>query len=167
MRYWSPKLRPVRPGEWIQFDGSRRIAVITEIELSSPSRKLLRAVTWAEDPLARDLIGFFPAGELRLAAEIVWRQVGPPETPEHPPAPSVADGQVGWHPLLNAEERRPGTWTMVDSVGYAYGSVHITRQGDDVYYLGQFRQNPIGRFERLRPAVENIHLAYIRSTHVR
>ena len=62
-------------------------------------------------------------------------------------------------PLLNADENRPGTWTLRDSEGHAYGGIRITRQGADVYYLAQYRGNPIGRFDRLGTAVETVHLA--------
>jgi hypothetical protein len=72
MRYWQPKLRVVRPGTWLQFDGSRRIAVIRTFNAGYPPRPLLRADTWAEDDVARDFIGYFPADELRLCAEMVW-----------------------------------------------------------------------------------------------
>lgn len=72
MRYWSPKLRSVRPGEWLQFDGSRRIAIIREVEVGTPAKALLRAETWAEDVTARDFIGYFLADSLRLAGETVW-----------------------------------------------------------------------------------------------
>lgn len=69
-----------------------------------------------------------------------------------------------WHPLLNADENRPGFWTLRDADGHAYGGIRITRQGADVYYLAQYRGNPIGRFDRLRTAVENVHLAHVRAT---
>lgn len=72
MRYWSPRLRSVTPGEWSQFDGSRRIAIIREVEIGTPAKALLRAETWAEDAAARDFIGYFPVDSLRLAAETVW-----------------------------------------------------------------------------------------------
>lgn len=72
MRYWSPKLESVTRGEWLQFDGSRRIAVIHEAEIGTPPKLLLRAETRAEDPTARDFIGYFPSDSLRLAAETVW-----------------------------------------------------------------------------------------------
>lgn len=127
---------------------------------------MLRADTWAQEENARNLIGYFPPDELRLAAETVWDEYqaaliseGKVSTMANQPS-----GGVEWHPLLNAEERTPGTWTMLDSDGYAYGGVRIVRQGSDVFYLGQFRGNPIGRFDRLRPAVENVHLAYVRAT---
>ena len=71
MRYWQPKLRSVTRGEWIQFDGSRRIAIIREVEAGTPSKPLLRAETWEADEAARDLIGYFPIDEIRLAAETV------------------------------------------------------------------------------------------------
>ena len=74
VRYWQPKLRSVTRGEWIQFDGSRRIAIIREISAGNPPKPLLRAETWAPDDVARDFIGYFPADELRLAAETIWKE---------------------------------------------------------------------------------------------
>lgn len=74
MRYWQPKLRSVTPGEWIQFDGSRRIAIIREVTIGIPPKPLLRAETWTSDPEARDLIGYFPPDSVRLAAETVWKE---------------------------------------------------------------------------------------------
>lgn len=163
VRYWQPKLRSVTRGEWLQFDGSRRIAIIRQVEAGHPPKPLLRADTWAPDPAARDLIGYFPGDELRLCAETVWGEYFAATEGKEAPMPSP-NGSVEWHPLLNADERTPGIWTMVDSEGAAYGGVRIVRQGSEVYYLGQFRGNPIGRFDRLRPAVENVHLAYVRAT---
>lgn len=72
MRYWQPKLRSITRGEWLQFDGSRRIAIIREVEIGTPPKPLLRAETWAEDATARDFIGYFPADALRFVAETVW-----------------------------------------------------------------------------------------------
>lgn len=72
MRYWTPKLRTIRDGEWVQFDRGRRIAIIRRIGAGHPPRELLRADTWADDPLGRDFLGYFPVDELRLAAEMVW-----------------------------------------------------------------------------------------------
>ena len=72
MRYWQPKLRVVGPGTWLQFDGSRRIAIIRTVTAGYPPRPLLRADTWSADDDARAFLGYFPADELRLCAEMVW-----------------------------------------------------------------------------------------------
>lgn len=165
VRYWQPKLRAVAPGTWLQFDGSRRIAVIRVVSAGHPPKPLLRADTWAADEGARDLLGYFPPDELRICAEVVWslfqdaiaNQGKEPAVEKHRP-------DVEWHPLLNADENTPGVWTLRDADGHAYGGVRIVRQGADIYYLGQFRGNPIGRFDRLRPAVENVHLALVRAS---
>ncbi|WP_438854874.1 hypothetical protein [Agromyces sp. M3QZ16-3] len=164
MRYWQPKLRVIRPGTWLQFDGSQRIAVIRTVSAGYPPRPLLRADTWAADDVARDFIGYFPIDELRLCAEMVWslyqEAISTPPKDTTMNAKQTSPGQ--WHPLLNADENRPGSWTLRDSDGHAYGGIRITRQGADIYYLAQYRGNPIGRFGRLRTAVENVHLAHVR-----
>lgn len=168
MRYWQPKLRPAAQGTWLQFDGTRRIAIIRVVTAGHPQRLLLRADTWAADEAARDLLGFFPPDALRLCAEVIWglyqdataRQGKEPTMHKQRP-------EVEWHPLLNADENTPGAWTLRDADGHAYGGVKIVRQGTEIYYLGQFRGDPIGRFDRLRPAVENVHLALVRATQGR
>ncbi|GAA1061401.1 hypothetical protein [Agromyces bracchium] len=166
MRYWQPKLRGVRPGTWLQFDGSRRIAVIRTVNAGYPPRPLLRADTWAADDATRDFIGYFPIDELRLCAEMVWSlyQEATTAPPEDITMNARQHGPDKWHPLLNADENRPGFWTLRDADGHTYGGIRITRQGTDVYYLAQYRGNPIGRFDRLRTAAENVHLAHVRAT---
>ncbi|MFE6965672.1 hypothetical protein ACFVAJ_11175 [Agromyces sp. NPDC057679] len=72
MRYWSPNLRSVTRGEWVQFDGERRIAIIREISAGTPPQPLLRDDTWAPVEADRDFLGYFPIDALRLAAEMVW-----------------------------------------------------------------------------------------------
>lgn len=166
MRYWQPKLRSIQRGEWLQFDGSRRIAVIRQVELSNPPRLLLRAETWAPDASAREFIGYFPTDELRLAAECVWGEyqaaIAAPR--EEAQVARTNAGGVEWHPLLNAEERTPGVWTMVDSTGRAYGAVRIIREGSAVVYVGELRGERLGgRNVRLREAVERVHRAYVAS----
>lgn len=168
MRYWQPKIRSVRPGEWIQFDGSRRIARIRLVEVSSPPKQLLRAEVWAGDGKPGEFLGYFPVDELRLAAECIWMQyrdaTAAPEEDETVVArPEPASG-TPWHPLLNAEERAPGIWTMVDSAGQAYGRVLIVREGDAVVYVTELRGERLdGRHLRLREAVERVHQAYVAS----
>ena len=40
MRYWQPKLRSVRRGEWIMFDYTTRIAIIREVEAGTPAEPM-------------------------------------------------------------------------------------------------------------------------------
>lgn len=69
-----------------------------------------------------------------------------------------------WHPLMNAEERAPGVWTMVDSTGRAYGTVRIMRDQGALVYVSELRGEVLGgRNGRLRKAVEGVHAAYVRS----
>ncbi|QEO13109.1 hypothetical protein FLP10_00765 [Agromyces intestinalis] len=166
MRYWQPKLRVVGPGTWLQFDASRRIAIIRTVTAGYPPRPLLRADTWSADDDARAFLGYFPADEIRLCAEVVWAlyQEATSAQVKDAAVNTKQPGSTQWHPLLNADENSPGTWTMRDSDGHAYGGIRITRQGTDVYYLAQYRGNPIGRFDRLRTAVETVHLAHVRTT---
>ncbi|MFF2388884.1 hypothetical protein [Agromyces sp. NPDC058104] len=73
MRYWRPDLRSVRRGEWIMFDGERKIAIIRLVTIGLGEygkRELFRAVTWAPRSEDRDLIGYFP--DRHLAAVVVW-----------------------------------------------------------------------------------------------
>lgn len=159
----------VGPGTWVQFDGSRRIAVIRTVTAGYPPRPLLRAETWAADENARAFVGYFPADELRLCAEVVWTLYQEATSAKAKDATMNPKQPAGdqWHPLLNADENSPGTWTMRDSEGHTYGGIRITRQGTDVYYLAQYLGNPIGRFDRLRTAVETVHLAHVRATQHR
>jgi len=164
VRYWQPKLRTVQRGVWLQFDDSRRIAVIRVVELSNPPRRLLRAETWAADPGDRELIGYFPVDELRLAAETVWSEyqaTRPPAVEVTVERQQYSSGDVPWHPLLNADEGPPGEWSMRDSTGAAYGRVRIMKDGDATVYAAELRGRPIGRYDRLRPAVEAVHAAYV------
>jgi hypothetical protein len=165
LRYWQPTLRSVQRGEWFQFDGSRRIAVIRVVQRSTPPRSLLRAESWAPDAGARVFIGYFPADELRLAAECVWDGYQAAIAAQHEEAAMVKthDRGVEWHPLLNAEERTPGVWTMVDSAGHAYGAVRILREGEAIVYVAELNGERSGaRYMRLREAAEGVHNAYVR-----
>ena len=74
MRYWQPKLRSVVPGEWIMFNGSRRIAIIRRVTAGTPAQPMLYAETWAEQPDERSMIGYFPEDRLRFAADVVWTE---------------------------------------------------------------------------------------------
>lgn len=165
MRYWHPKLRTVQCGEWLQFDRSRPIAVIRVVERSSPPRLLLRAETWAPDVAARAFMGYFPVNELRLGAECVWNEYQAAAATHQEEATMVRthDRGVEWHSLLNAEERTPGVWTMVDSSGHAYGAVRIIRENGAIVYVGELRGERLGgRNVRMREAAERVHNAYVR-----
>jgi len=41
-----------------------------------------------------------------------------------------------WHPLLAADEREPGVWTLVDSLSRDYRRIRIVRVADEVGYIG-------------------------------
>lgn len=72
--------------------------------------------------------------------------------------------EIRWHPLMNAAERIPGVWTMVDSPGREYGTVRIVREDGALVYVSQLRGQVLGgRNVRLREAVEKVHAAYVRS----
>ncbi|WP_350347276.1 hypothetical protein ABIQ69_11605 [Agromyces sp. G08B096] len=147
---------------WIQFDGSRKIAVIRVVQMSSPPRPLLRAETWAPDPSDRDLIGFFPADELRLAAETVWGEYSATvqEQGQEPAAAKEHHG-VPWHPLLEAEETQPGVWVHRDLKGRIAWQVQLFDDGTRVVYEGEVYGVVVGRFDQLRTAVEALHSEYV------
>ncbi|SIN72988.1 hypothetical protein SAMN05443544_0594 [Agromyces cerinus subsp. cerinus] len=71
-------------------------------------------------------------------------------------------GEPKWHPFMATEERSPGVWTLVDSMGRDYGEVRIVRIGSEVGYVGSLRGTPVGRWTTLRVSLENVHLAFIR-----
>lgn len=52
------------------FDGSRRVAILREVELGPQREKMIRSVTWAAESKDRSLIGYFP--HLRMAAGVTW-----------------------------------------------------------------------------------------------
>lgn len=112
MRYWQPKLRVVRPGTWLQFDGSWRIAVIRTVNAGYPPRPLLRADTWAPDDVTRDFIGYFPTDELRLCAEMVWSlqeatTTPPKDTTMNARQPAPASGTRSSTPTRTARASGP------------------------------------------------------------
>ncbi|ANG86086.1 hypothetical protein A8L33_12485 [Microbacterium aurantiacum] len=83
VQHWTPLSqleRTPEPGVWLMFDKSRRIAIVRVVTVRG--RRLLRSVTYDQDPEKRVLIGYFPEDALRLAAECTWseyvRAVGPP-----------------------------------------------------------------------------------------
>lgn len=76
---------------------------------------------------------------------------------------SPRDDRPRWHPFFAAEERTPGTWTLVDTMGRDYGQVRIVRIGAEVGYVGEFRGDLVGRYTNLRAALERVHGAFIAS----
>lgn len=115
MRYWQPKLRVVRSLAAVR----RQPAYCRHPhrQRRHPPRPLLRADTWAADEIARDFIGYFPIDELRLCAEMVWSLYQEAvSTPAKDTTMNAKRPNLGqWHPLLNADENRPGVWTLRDS----------------------------------------------------
>jgi hypothetical protein len=76
----------------------------------------------------------------------------------------MSQPQTKWHPLLNADERTPGVWTMVDSTGRDYGTVRIVREGGSIVYVSALHREMLGgRNVTLRQAVEKVHAAFVRS----
>jgi len=65
--------RSIRPGEWIMFDGGRKIAVLLKITVvvEGQPRTLIRSVTYADRSEDRALIGAF--ADLATAAHFTWR----------------------------------------------------------------------------------------------
>lgn len=164
MRYWQPKLRSVERGTWLQFDGSRRIAIIQQVEKSNPPRLLLRAATWALDADLRELIGYFPVDELRLAAECVWEEYQAAIADERAATDAGApmlERKPTWHPLLATDERSPGVWILVDDLGRDYGRVRIVRDADAVFYVAERPGERVGRYSTLRASVEAVHAAFV------
>ena len=75
VQVWSPMSqlqRSPEPGVWFIYDKSRRIAIVRVVEVRG--RKLLRSVTFNEDPALRQLIGYFPEDAMRLAVECTWAE---------------------------------------------------------------------------------------------
>lgn len=62
----------IEPGIWFMFDRSSRIAIIRIVEIRG--RKLLRSVTYDDDPARRVLIGYFPIDGMQLAAACTWSE---------------------------------------------------------------------------------------------
>lgn len=54
------------------FDDTTRIAIIREVQAGTPAEPMLLAETWAAEPTERILLGYFPEGRLRFAADVVW-----------------------------------------------------------------------------------------------
>jgi hypothetical protein len=75
VQVWSPMSqlqRSPEPGVWLVFDRSRRIAIVRVVEVQG--RKLLRSVTFHDDPAQRQLIGYFPEDGMKLAVECTWAE---------------------------------------------------------------------------------------------
>lgn len=75
VQVWSPMSqlqRSPEPGVWFVFDRSRRIAIVRVVEVQG--RKLLRSVTFHDDPAQRQLIGYFPEDGMKLAVECTWAE---------------------------------------------------------------------------------------------
>jgi len=71
---WTPMRalqRSVRPGEYLMFDRSRKIAVLLPVVIGPKRTKLIRVVTWAERSEDRALIGYFP--DMETAAWLTWQ----------------------------------------------------------------------------------------------
>ncbi|GAA4053180.1 hypothetical protein [Agromyces indicus] len=68
-----------------------------------------------------------------------------------------------WHPFLAADEREPGVWTLVDSMGCDYARVRIVRVGSEVGYLAESDTRLVGRYRTLRAALEAAHHVFVRS----
>ncbi|MGN7186972.1 hypothetical protein [Microbacterium enclense] len=75
VQHWSP-LSQVQAspeaGSWYMFDRSMRIAIIRLVQVRG--RRLLRVVTYDQNPERRVLIGYFPQDAMRLAAECTWSE---------------------------------------------------------------------------------------------
>ena len=75
----------------------------------------------------------------------------------------MARDERRWHPFMASDERTPGVWTLVDSMGRDYGQVRIVRIGAEVGYVAEHRGQLVGRYTKLRAALEAVHHAFIRS----
>lgn len=75
----------------------------------------------------------------------------------------MARDQPRWHPFMAADERTPGVWTLVDSMGRDYGRARIVRVGAEVGYVAERDGELIGRYTQLRAALEAVHHAFVRS----
>jgi len=74
MRYWTPTVEALVPGEWVIFDGKERIAVVRKLERFGPHKSwtIYRSVTWAQRSEDRVLIGYFPTQE--MAVWVTWQE---------------------------------------------------------------------------------------------
>lgn len=66
-----------------------------------------------------------------------------------------------WHPLLAAQEREPGTWTMVDLDGREYGTVQIVRRDSAIAYRVTAMGRQLPYSTNLRDACMLIHRTFI------
>ena len=75
VQHWSPLSqlqRSPEPGVAYLYDHSKRIAIFRHVEVRG--ERLLRVVTYNDDPAKRALIGYFPSESFRLAAEVTWSE---------------------------------------------------------------------------------------------
>ena len=63
--------RTPNKGEWLLFDGTKRIAVFCEVKLGRNQERMIRVVTWAEKSEDRSFVGYFP--HLEIAAWTTYR----------------------------------------------------------------------------------------------
>lgn len=75
----------------------------------------------------------------------------------------MPDHRPRWHPFLGTEEREPGTWTLIDSLGVEYGLVRIIRVQGEVGYRAEFRGHLVGHYLTLRTALERTHQVFVKS----
>jgi hypothetical protein len=75
----------------------------------------------------------------------------------------ATDERPRWHPFLATQERTPGIWTLVDTMGRDYGQVRIVRVESQVGYVAEHSGVLVGRFRTLRAALEATHQASVRS----
>lgn len=75
VQVWSPMSqlqRSPEQGVWFVYDRSRRSAIVRVVEVQG--RRLLRSVTFHDDPAQRQLIGYFPEDAMKLAVECTWSE---------------------------------------------------------------------------------------------
>lgn len=69
--HWSPLEQLTGyPDHWLMVDGHRKVAIIKLVMVEPMPEKLLRSVTYHDDPAQRWLIGYFT--DLRHAAAVSW-----------------------------------------------------------------------------------------------
>ncbi len=63
-----------------------------------------------------------------------------------------------WHPILSAEERTPGVWTMVAAFGHVYGTIRFVRRGNEVGYRADDKSSDlVGYYRTILAAVMAAH----------
>ena len=67
-----------------------------------------------------------------------------------------------WHPILAAQEREPGVWSMVAQYNREYGTVRFIRRGDELgYRVEDEHGNIIGYYRTLLAATFAAHRNYL------